>query len=55
MAFDDTGNADPDFDFRYDATFEGYLSTKGYGTGMYSLSLTAGADPTVRTASFAVR
>jgi len=58
VAFDDTGNANPDFDFRYDATFEGYifnLSTKGYGTGMYSLSFTAGADPTVHTASFAVK
>ncbi len=58
VAFDDTGNANPDFDFRYDATSEGYifnLSTKGYGTGMYSLSFTAGADPTVHTASFAVK
>lgn len=58
VAFDDTGNANPDFDFRYGATFEGYifnLSTKGYGTGIYSLSFTAGADRTVHTASFAVK
>jgi len=58
VAFDDTGNANPDFVFRYDATFEGYifnLSTKDYRTGMYSLNFIAGADPAVHTASFAVR
>jgi len=33
---DDTGNANPDFDFRYDATINGYvfnLGTKGYASG----------------------
>ena len=41
-----------------DATLEAYvfnLSTKGYSTGTHSLSFTAGADPAVDTAPFAVK
>ena len=55
---DDTGDANPDFDFRYDATINGYvfnLSTKGYSTGTYSLNFTAGSDPAQHSALFAVK
>lgn len=55
---DDTGNANPDFDFRYDSTINGYtfnLSTKGYDTGTYSLSFVAGNDPTEHSVQFAVK
>jgi hypothetical protein len=55
---DDTGNANPDFDFRYDATISGYvfnLSTRGYATGTYDLNFTAGSDPTQHSALFAVK
>jgi hypothetical protein len=57
-ALDDSGNANPDLDFRYDAALGGYifnLSTKGYAAGTYALRFTAGADPTTHTALFAVR
>jgi hypothetical protein len=55
---DDTGNANPDADFRYDATLAGYifnLSTTGYPTGTYTLNFTASKDPTVHSAQFAVK
>jgi hypothetical protein len=55
---DDTGNANPDLDFRYDSTLAGYafnLSTKGYATGTYSLNFTAGADPALHSTLFAVK
>jgi hypothetical protein len=55
---DDTGNANPDFDFRYDASLAGYifnLSTKGYTTGTYSLNFIAGSDPAQHSALFAVK
>jgi hypothetical protein len=55
---DDTGNANPDFDFRYDSSLNGYifnLSTKGYTTGTYSLNFTAGSDPTQHSTQFAVK
>jgi len=58
MVLDDTGNANPDFDFRYDAALNGYilnLSTKGYSTGTYSLNFTAGADTATHSAAFAVK
>ena len=58
MELDDTGNANPDFDFRYDSTLDGYvfnLSTKGYTTGTYNLNFTAGADPNEHSAGFAVK
>jgi len=57
-ALSDSGNANPDFDFRYDSALGGYifnLSTKGYGAGTYALNFTAGSDPTTHAASFAVR
>lgn len=56
-ALDDSGNANPDFDFRYDAGNDVYifnLSTKGYATGTYALSFTAG-DGGVHSVSFAVK
>jgi hypothetical protein len=55
---DDRGNANPDFDFRYDAALGGYifnLSTNGLSEGRYSLSFRAGADPTLHSVPFAVR
>jgi len=55
---DDTGNANPDGDFRYDATANAYvfnLSTKGYATGVYSLMFTAGSDTTVHSVMFAIK
>jgi hypothetical protein len=58
MELDDTGNANPDFDFRYDSGLNGYvfnLSTKGYATGTYNLNFTAGADPATHAAGFAVK
>jgi microsomal dipeptidase-like Zn-dependent dipeptidase len=57
-ALDDAGNANPDFDFRYDAGLGGYVfnvSTKGYRTGTYALSFTANGDPTIHQTTFAVR
>jgi Tol biopolymer transport system component len=56
--FDDTGDANPDFDFRYDSSLGGYvfnLSTKGYATGTYSLNFSAGTDPAPHSALFAVK
>ena len=58
LAVDDTSNANPDSDFRYDSTFGGYifnLSTKGLATGAYNLNFTAGSDLTVHLAPFAVK
>lgn len=55
---DDTGNANPDFDFRYDASLAGYifnLSTHGLSMGTYRLNFTVGSDPTVYSAPFAVK
>jgi len=57
-ALDDSGNANPDFDFRYDSGLGGYifnLSTTGYGTGTYTLNFTANGDPTTHNTTFAVR
>ncbi len=57
----DSGNANPDFDFRYDPSLGatgGYifnLKTTGYAMGTYSLNFTAGADPTVHSALFQVK
>lgn len=56
-----SGNANPDNDFRYDATLGatgGYifnLSTRGLSTGTYVLSFVAGADPTRHSLTFQVR
>jgi microsomal dipeptidase-like Zn-dependent dipeptidase len=55
---DDSGNANPDNAFRYDASLAGYiynLSTKGFVTGTYALSFTATGDPTIHTVQFQLR
>jgi hypothetical protein len=58
---DDTGNANPDNDFRFDATLGGTggyifnLSLRGAPTGTYNLNFTVGSDPTVRSVRFAVK
>lgn len=61
LVIQDSGNANPDNDFRYDSTLGltgGYifnLSTKGLATGSYALSFTAGTDPATHTIIFQVR
>ena len=58
---DDSSNANPDNDFRYDATLGssgGYvynLSTRNLRTGIWVLSITAAGDPTTHTVQFDVR
>jgi hypothetical protein len=55
---DDSGNANPDFDFRYDASLGGYifnLKTTGLTTGTYDLNFTAGSDSIGHSAPFAVK
>lgn len=58
---DDTGNANPDNDFRFDATLGstgGYifnLSTGGLASGTYSLQFTAGSDPVTHSVNFGVK
>jgi uncharacterized repeat protein (TIGR01451 family) len=55
------GNSNPDNNFRFDPTLGssgGYifnLKTTGLTTGTYNLTFIAGSDPTIHTASFAVR
>jgi sugar lactone lactonase YvrE len=57
----DAGNANPDNDFRYDATLGGTggyifnLSTKGLTTGTYQLNFQAGSDPVPHAAPFQVQ
>jgi hypothetical protein len=56
--FGDSGNANPDFDFRYDASLGGYifnLQTTGFGTGSYLLRFVAGNSPTIYSVGFQVR
>jgi hypothetical protein len=55
---EDAGNANPDFDFRYDASLGGYifnLKTTGYGTGSYLLNFAAGGGSTLYSVGFQVR
>ena len=58
---EDSGNANPDGDFRYDGgqgPSGGYifnLSTKGLAGGTYDLSFTAGSDPSVYKVQFQVK
>ena len=60
---DDTGNANPDSDFRYDAALQGYvfnLSLKClagvcFSTGTYTLHFKAGSGETLYSAGFAVK
>jgi len=56
--FGDSGNSNPDFDFRYDASLGGYifnLQTTGFVTGSYLLSFVAENSPTVYSVGFQVR
>jgi hypothetical protein len=55
---DDSGNANPDFDFRYDSGLEGYLfnlKTNGYQTGTYKLNFVVSNSATVYSVNFQVR
>lgn len=60
-ALTDTGNANPDDDFRYDPTVGGTggyifnLKTTGFATGTYKLTFTAGGGGTTYSAPFSVR
>jgi hypothetical protein len=57
----DSGNANPDSNFRYDSTLGatgGYifnLSTKGLATGTYNLNFTVTGDPFVYATPFQVK
>lgn len=55
---DDSGDSNPDFDFRYDSTLPGYifnLSLKGVSTGSYNLNFTVSGDPVTHSAGFQVK
>jgi len=55
---DDVGNANPDNDFRFDATLGGYifnLSTRDLYAGEWNLNFTIGDDPTIHTLQFHVK
>jgi len=58
---EDSGNANPDNDFRFDPTLGGTggyifnLSTKGLSTGTYNLNFTATGDSFVYSAPFQVK
>jgi hypothetical protein len=55
---DDAGQANPDFDFRYDSSLAGYifnLKTTGYPTGSYVLNFMVGGDPSLHAVAFQVR
>jgi hypothetical protein len=54
---DDSGNANPDSNFRYDAGLAGYifnLSTKGLTIGVYRLNFVVAGESTVRSVGFVV-
>lgn len=54
----DTGNANPDGNFRYDADLAGYifnLSTTGLVSGTYQLNLKAGSDTQTHSVQFQVK
>jgi hypothetical protein len=61
FVIDDSGNANPDNNFRYDVTLGpsgGYifnLSTKSLTTGTFALSLVAAGDPVTHTVQFSVK
>ena len=55
---EDSGNSNPDFDFRYDQTLGGYifnLQTKGYSTGTYQLNFIAANGAVIYSVRFQVR
>jgi hypothetical protein len=60
-AVEDSGNANPDADFRYDAALGGTggyiynLSTKGLSVGSWIVTFTASGDPTPHTLLFQLR
>ncbi|MBI2871669.1 MAG: PxKF domain-containing protein [Chloroflexi bacterium] len=54
----DSGKANPESNFRYDATLGGYiynLSTKGLTSGTYQVDLTVSGDPVGHTVQFVVK
>jgi uncharacterized protein len=56
LIVDDSGNANPDANFRFDnASYIFNLSTKGLQTGTYNLIFLSGNDPTPHAAPFQVR
>jgi len=58
MEVADAGNANPDNDFRYDASLQGYvfnLKTTGLSGGTYGLEYTVSGDPTVHRVLFSVK
>ena len=54
---EDSGNANPDSTFRYqaDGSYIFNLTTAGLATGTYELKFVAGADPTVQAVRFSVK
>lgn len=55
---DDSGNANPDFGFRYDASLAGYifnLSTRGLAPGAWELRFRVAGDATEHAAPFQIR
>ena len=55
---EDSGNANPDGDFRYDAALAGYifnLGTRSLGIGTYALDFTVGGDSHVYSSPFQLR
>jgi hypothetical protein len=55
---DDAGSANPDNEFRYDASLGGYifnLKTTGLATGTYALTFTATGDPIPHEVQFQIR
>ena len=55
VALQDAGNANPNDQFRYDSSLQGYifnLSTKDLGAGEYDFSWMAGDDPTPHVLNF---
>jgi hypothetical protein len=55
---DDSGNANPDSNFRYDPTLGGYiynLSTNGLSTGTWVLTFAVAGDPVAHTVQFDVK
>jgi len=55
---DDSGNANPDANFRYDASLPGYvfnLKTTGLAPGTWELRFRIAGDPTEHGAGFQIR
>ena len=56
-AVEDSGAANADGNFRYDATLQGYifnLSTQGLAIGIWELQFRASGDPTLHAARFVI-